>query len=56
MVQAPTPAALAFSADYAAWLADLKRRIHGARQRAVLAANGEQIRLYHAIGLDILAR
>lgn len=56
MVQAPTPAALAFSADYAAWLADLKQRIQGARQRAVLAANGEHIRLYHAIGLDILAR
>jgi hypothetical protein len=42
--------------DYAAWLADLERRIHGARQRALLAANDEQIRLYHHIGRDILER
>ncbi|MHB9140054.1 MAG: DUF1016 N-terminal domain-containing protein, partial [Victivallaceae bacterium] len=30
--------------------------IAGARQRAVLAANDEQIRLYHYIGRDILTR
>lgn len=42
--------------DYAGWLADVKARIHGARQRALLAANGEQIRLYHQIGLDIVER
>lgn len=42
--------------DYADWLISLKRRIAGARQRAVLAANDEQIRLYHYIGRDILAR
>jgi predicted nuclease of restriction endonuclease-like (RecB) superfamily len=42
--------------DYAAWLALLKRRIAGARQRAVLAANEEQIRLYHDIGREILDR
>jgi len=42
--------------DYGAWLAELKRRIHGARQRAVLAANAEQIRLYHHIGCEILER
>lgn len=47
---------LALPTDYAAWLADLKRRIHGARQRALLAANDEQIRLYHHIGRDILER
>lgn len=48
--------ALAFPADYAEWLADLKRRIHGARQRALLSANAEQINLYHGIGRDILVR
>lgn len=42
--------------DYAAWLAQLKRRIAGARQRAVLAANEEQIRLYHDVGREILDR
>lgn len=42
--------------DYAQWLTDLKQRIQGARQRALLAANDAQIRLYHSIGLDILAR
>lgn len=48
--------ALALPVDYARWLADLKERIHGARQRALLAANSEQIRLYHHIGLDIVDR
>ena len=48
------PAAL--PADYGAWLASLKQRIRGARQRAVLSANAEQIRLYHDIGRDILER
>lgn len=43
-------------ADYAQWLADLKRRIVGARQRVVLAANAQQIQLYHELGRDILAR
>jgi predicted nuclease of restriction endonuclease-like (RecB) superfamily len=47
---------LPIPADYADWLSDLKRRIAGARQRALLAANEEQIRLYHGIGLDILER
>jgi predicted nuclease of restriction endonuclease-like (RecB) superfamily len=47
---------LTLPGDYTAWLADLKRRIHGARQRALLAANEEQIRLYHHIGRDLLAR
>ncbi len=42
--------------DYTLWLADLKQRIAGARQRAVLAANEEQIRLYHEIGTDIVQR
>ena len=42
--------------DYADWLASLKQRIRGARQRALLAANEEQIRLYHDIGRDIVER
>jgi predicted nuclease of restriction endonuclease-like (RecB) superfamily len=43
-------------ADYADWLAALKQRIRSARQRALLAANDEQIRLYHDIGRGILER
>ena len=43
-------------AEYGAWFAAIKRRIFGARQRAVLAANAEQIRLYHETGCDILER
>ncbi len=38
------------------WLASLKSRIQGARARALLAANDEQLRLYHDIGRDILER
>ncbi len=41
---------------YAEWLTSLKQRIRGARQRALLAANNEQIRLYHDIGREILER
>lgn len=42
--------------DYTSWLASLKQRITGARQRAILSANKEQIHLYHDIGRDILER
>ncbi|OGV49711.1 MAG: hypothetical protein A2017_11100 [Lentisphaerae bacterium GWF2_44_16] len=42
--------------DYADWISNLKQRIAGARQRALFAANEEQIHLYHDIGLDILER
>lgn len=42
--------------DYAAWLADLKGRIHSAQQRATLAVNRELVVLYWQIGQDILAR
>ena len=42
--------------DYAAWLADLKARIHSAQQRATLAVNRELVRLYWQIGRDILDR
>ena len=42
-------------ADYAAWLAELKARIHAAQQRATLAVNRELVLLYWQIGRDILA-
>jgi predicted nuclease of restriction endonuclease-like (RecB) superfamily len=41
---------------YGKWLAELKARIHAARQRATLAVNRELIMLYWQIGRDILAR
>lgn len=47
---------LRLPADYGTWIAGLKRRIQGARQRALLAANAEQIRLYYDIGREILER
>jgi predicted nuclease of restriction endonuclease-like (RecB) superfamily len=50
------PKTLLLPADYAQWLASLKSQISGARQRAVLSANREQIRLYHRIGSEILER
>ncbi|MDR2677885.1 MAG: DUF1016 N-terminal domain-containing protein, partial [Zoogloeaceae bacterium] len=43
-------------ADYASWLADIKRRVAAARQRAALAVNAELILLYWQIGRDILQR
>ena len=43
-------------AGYAAWLADLKTRIHTTQQRATLAVNRELVLLYWQIGRDILAR
>lgn len=42
--------------EYGPWLASLKQRIRGARQQVLLAANAEQIRLYHEIGREILDR
>ena len=42
--------------DYKDWLIQLKSRIQGARQQALLAANQTQIRLYHEIGREILER
>jgi predicted nuclease of restriction endonuclease-like (RecB) superfamily len=50
------PSLLALPSDYTQWLASLKQRIQGARQRALLVANSEQIRLYHDIGREILDR
>jgi len=51
-----TKKSLSLPGDYPGWLAELKSRIAGARQRAVLAANAEQIQLYHDLGRDILDR
>jgi len=42
--------------DYATWVLHLKKRIAGARQKALLAANSEHIKLYHEIGMSILDR
>jgi hypothetical protein len=44
---------LSLPPDYGEWLVSLQQRIQGTRQRAVMAVNEEQIRLYHAIGCDI---
>ena len=41
---------------YADWLAELKNRIHSAKQRATLAVNRELVLLYWQIGRDILTR
>lgn len=41
---------------YTDWLADLKKRIHNAQQRATLAVNRELVLLYWQIGRDILTR
>jgi len=43
-------------AGYASWLVDLKARIRGAQQRAVLMINRELVLLYWQIGSDILQR
>lgn len=42
--------------EYTDWLADLKGRIHSARQSSVLAVNRELVGLYWQIGRDILTR
>ena len=42
--------------SYAEWLAELKRRIDSAQQRATQAVNRELVLLYWQIGRDILAR
>jgi len=41
---------------YAAWLTELKHRIHAAQQRAALSVNRELVQLYWHIGHDILQR
>jgi predicted nuclease of restriction endonuclease-like (RecB) superfamily len=41
---------------YAEWIADVKRRIRAAQQRAALAVNKKMLQLYWQIGRDILDR
>jgi predicted nuclease of restriction endonuclease-like (RecB) superfamily len=43
-------------AGYAEWLAEIKVRVHEARQRAALSVNRELVALYWRIGRDILER
>lgn len=43
-------------ADYAAWLAEIKGRIHGERLRLVLASNSVMVLLYWDIGQRILQK
>lgn len=50
------PDLVALPPDYAAWLAELKTRIHSAQQRAALAVNRELVLLYWQIGQDVLQR
>ena len=47
---------LALPEGYADWLAQLKRQIAQARQRAALTVNAELVQLYGRIGRDILER
>jgi len=55
MFPAAAPAA-EMPADYAAWLAEIKGRIHGERLRLVLASNSAMILLYWEIGQRILQK
>lgn len=50
------PDIIPLPSDYAAWLSELKTRIHAAQQRASLAVNRELVLLYWQIGRDILDR
>jgi predicted nuclease of restriction endonuclease-like (RecB) superfamily len=47
---------MAVSCLWRRWFGDLKGRIHGAQQRAMLAVNRELVLLYWHIGRDILDR
>jgi len=42
--------------NYTEWILEIKQRIAGVRQKIVLSANSEQIKLYHSIGMDILVK
>jgi predicted nuclease of restriction endonuclease-like (RecB) superfamily len=56
MSQETPPSLSAPPSGYAAWLIELKTRIHSAQQRAALAVNRELVLLYWQIGKDILER
>jgi predicted nuclease of restriction endonuclease-like (RecB) superfamily len=55
MFPVPPPASDA-PPDYAAWLADLKARIHQERLRVVLASNAVMVLLYWDLGRSILEK
>lgn len=56
-MNSPRPPSLAdVPAGYAEWLAELKLRVRGARQRAATAVNRELVNLYWQIGRDILTQ
>lgn len=56
-VMFPVAAAAAdLPADYAAWFADIKARIHGERLRLVLASNSVMVLLYWDLGQRILLK
>jgi len=42
--------------DYASWITDLKRRVHEAQNRAMVAVNSDLVMLYWQIGSEILER
>jgi predicted nuclease of restriction endonuclease-like (RecB) superfamily len=51
------PATLALRTDgYAAWLADVKARVHEAQQHTVFAVNTELLQLYWSLGRDLSDR
>lgn len=50
------PPVAAMPADYAAWFAEIKSRIHGERLRLVLASNSVMVMLYWDIGRRILQK
>lgn len=52
----PADKTLTLQADYRDWLASIKRRIHAAQMRVALAANGELIRLYYELGVQMTER
>jgi hypothetical protein len=55
VITAAMPELLPLPPDNAAWLSELKSRIHKTRQRATLAVNRVPLLLYWPIGRGILA-
>ncbi|MDO8845914.1 YhcG family protein [Methylicorpusculum sp.] len=51
-----TASTLFASADYQAWLKQIKQRVHTARMKIALAANDELITLYYELGAQIVER
>ena len=45
-----------YPAEYGPWLAELKKRIHQAQQRAARSLNRELVLFYWQVGRDILER